>query len=750
MDELEDFEFGEMPVDDDLIGREEYDVNNDDTFGADIVADFEHPDLSNYAEQTTALGKRFDELWRVPGRSTDAPDASNVPMPSFNFDDSSFSSMKDNPWDSGSNGLFNLWSSGGSGAAKSVIDHDDTDYILKYMDEVHAARSQQPDRNENQSRQPYTPLRPSDVKNDSTHRVFGFDKRAEQTEGHQRVSSASTNKPLSAAELEQQFLEEARRKNENDQPAIHPTLLAMFQSHDSNAIRKPQMISPQMHAPPLPRQQTMDRPYPPMNGPSLSMPNQPPPPPSGQPPPWAMAIPPQFHKFIPVWFEYALRRIPHLPQGVPPVHPVIIQVLNAQRQAAMNRGPVPSGFNGMPPGPPPMMGPGTYGMNPMQRMHPMQHSDSWRNRPASSMSSMSQRKPPGFPTGKTIEDFAFDPYAGFMSKKEREWLIKIQLLQCLGSGNPYLEDYYYTLWSQKRSGDTDSVNGDDIHEETKKRKEKLVPRNYNAPKFSGSLGKPVSSTTSNPRHLIDVSVHVDSPDDENKKASSRKLKTVLLIVENSVLTLLQCEDKMRHPTHSSESEIEEKMEVLMTHVFTSSMVSKIVNIPKGRRFIAQFMQISPIRYQSRALLAFLDSCSRLTANGRVSTEVMASIGEEVIPSLLHSMLLWSREELIDLSKHLSAETVINDLNAKNTITRDILLSYVYACSVVRAHSSSSIFAFLKGPTSIDWNSFSPSSSMWIKNCKLNKTKVEVFVEWLRLLSHGSTHVAAHLANSILL
>lgn len=124
------------------------------------------------------------------------------------------------------------------------------------------------------------------------------------------------------------------------------------------------------------------------------------------------------------------------------MHPVIIQVMNLQRQAAMNRGivhvrvirefekiiiiiviigSVPPGFNGMSI-PPPMMGPpGMYGMNPMvcffkkkiikmtgnyycilnyfqQRMHPsMQHMDSFRNRPSSSMSNMShnQRKPPG-------------------------------------------------------------------------------------------------------------------------------------------------------------------------------------------------------------------------------------------------------------------------------------------------------------------------------------------------------------------
>jgi hypothetical protein len=32
-----------------------------------------------------------------------------------------------------------------------------------------------------------------------------------------------------------------------------------------------------------------------------------------------------------------------------------------------------------------------------------------------------------------------------MSKKEREWLIKIQLIQCMRTGDPIDDDYYYTV-----------------------------------------------------------------------------------------------------------------------------------------------------------------------------------------------------------------------------------------------------------------------------------------------------------------
>lgn len=37
-----------------------------------------------------------------------------------------------------------------------------------------------------------------------------------------------------------------------------------------------------------------------------------------------------------------------------------------------------------------------------------------------------------------------DEYAGLMTQREKEWLIRIQLL-LLKSENPYVEDYYYTV-----------------------------------------------------------------------------------------------------------------------------------------------------------------------------------------------------------------------------------------------------------------------------------------------------------------
>ena len=39
---------------------------------------------------------------------------------------------------------------------------------------------------------------------------------------------------------------------------------------------------------------------------------------------------------------------------------------------------------------------------------------------------------------------AEDEYAGLMTKKEKDWIIKIQLFQ-LQTDNPYLDDYYFTV-----------------------------------------------------------------------------------------------------------------------------------------------------------------------------------------------------------------------------------------------------------------------------------------------------------------
>jgi hypothetical protein len=135
------------------------------------------------------------------------------------------------------------------------------------------------------------------------------------------------------------------------------------------------------------------------------------------------------------------------PYPMPPFNGVSPNVMNLMNMHSnqpppglpSGRGPFPQHFNGSmyppPPFPPPMSN--------MLAQQRASMSGSMRGS-NTSLSSTRTRKP-FLPSTKTLSDFAFDPYAGFMSKKEREWLIKIQLIQCMISGDPIQDDYYYSV-----------------------------------------------------------------------------------------------------------------------------------------------------------------------------------------------------------------------------------------------------------------------------------------------------------------
>ena len=62
----------------------------------------------------------------------------------------------------------------------------------------------------------------------------------------------------------------------------------------------------------------------------------------------------------------------------------------------------------------------------------------------------------------THGDFLFnnkeDEYSNLMSSRERQWIVNIQLNQ-LKCENPFLDDYYYTVFNQKlKSSDSSNVN----------------------------------------------------------------------------------------------------------------------------------------------------------------------------------------------------------------------------------------------------------------------------------------------------
>lgn len=119
----------------------------------------------------------------------------------------------------------------------------------------------------------------------------------------------------------------------------------------------------------------------------------------------------------------------------------------------------------------------------------------------------------GMPSTRTLADFAFDPYAGFMSKKEREWLIKIQLIQCTVTGDSVDDDFYYTvitdlflilffkMWKKRNTLEKAPFKMNKLRPKYYSFSD-TFPTSYVPPSFSGTLGKMTHSTASFPRQVI--------------------------------------------------------------------------------------------------------------------------------------------------------------------------------------------------------------------------------------------------------
>ncbi|VDN37929.1 unnamed protein product [Gongylonema pulchrum] len=204
----------------------------------------------------------------------------------------------------------------------------------------------------------------------------------------------------------------------------------------------------------------------------------------------------------------------------------------------------------------------------------------------------------GLPSSKTISDFALSPFAGFVSKKEREWLIKIQLLQCQGCGNPYEDDFYFTVWRQKQIA-------------LERRKKGLKPatgeegdecdyaistanaHHYVPPTFVGTLGKPTLSTVNYPRHLIDLSN--DTTDDDKlsmkSSASQKKLRALLLQLENIALLIVECDDRKRFLNELRDG-IQSRLKAVIDSLCSSDRLQTVLLINKGRQMFTRALALA--------------------------------------------------------------------------------------------------------------------------------------------------------------
>ncbi|KAF4017727.1 hypothetical protein G4228_008888 [Cervus hanglu yarkandensis] len=137
-----------------------------------------------------------------------------------------------------------------------------------------------------------------------------------------------------------------------------------------------------------------------------------------------------------------------------------------------------------------------------------------------------------------------DSYANLMTQKEKDWVVKVQMVQ-LQSENPRLDDYYYQEYYQKlekKQADEELLGRRSRFESLKL----VTPYIQKAGvyesvvRIEGSLGQVAVSTCFTPRRAIDAVPH-GTQEQETAAASSQRL-WVLYRIEKMFLQLLEIED----------------------------------------------------------------------------------------------------------------------------------------------------------------------------------------------------------------
>ncbi|XP_021551424.2 protein PAT1 homolog 2 [Neomonachus schauinslandi] len=208
-----------------------------------------------------------------------------------------------------------------------------------------------------------------------------------------------------------------------------------------------------------------------------------------------------------------------------------------------------------------------------------------------------------------------DPYVNLMTRKEKDWVIKVQMVQ-LQSENPHLDDYYYQEYYQK-------LEKKQTDEELLGRRSKVESLKLVTPyiqkaeayesvvRIEGSLGQVAVSTCFSPRRAIDAVPH-GSQEQELGAASSQRLQ-VLSRIEKMFLQLLEIEEAQKdgppQPCYSEQqsNQVEKLFQALKTQKQNNLEEAadgflQVLSVRKGKALVARLLPFLP---QDRAVSLLL-------------------------------------------------------------------------------------------------------------------------------------------------
>ncbi|CAI5441780.1 unnamed protein product [Caenorhabditis angaria] len=667
--------FGEIPDDGSENGNifdDEYDVANDETFG-DVLLGATDAELEDYAAQTARL-RLDDPVWENPTSSAAAPDASQIPMPFSLFgsggateplfpssfqNDSSF--LEKSIWgdESSSKPFSSIWANdfGITGIDKgndsqlgdisSLLGDDNTQFERKspLVPGVIPAM-------------PQSALTLEDLEkwDESSPSVLGLAMQSmtiSEPPPHTSALPAFPTAALSLDELERQLM----------QPTVAANIpVPPVQNQEAQQLQSPSQNRQRQNLPQ----------FSPMSMPPPGFPKLPP-------------LNPQFLPFVHIWLTHIMSRYP-LPPGVPPVPPFLFQLLQRfQNPQLVHQMIMASSI------PPHMM------MGPPQMSQP----------PPQSPMNKSHKKQPGMPSIRTIQDLALDSFAGYMSWKEREWLVKIQLLQCKGCGDPMVEDYYYTTWREKQIENgwvpkpkneaeekskneskqdyierTRRMNYREMQKERasereKERQKERAERGEEkrqkltlSDKFASSLGLPSKSSTANPRQLISMKRHGDSEISKLTDEERKNCESILMLLEVDDLRTNNIGSTSRFYELSSkerEAAADERVAVIIQELMGDDM-QKLLQMGKGRVVINKTLKYASPKEQARIIL------NVMSAGGLVNKKLFGEIVLDILPTIHSKLALLHKDQLSFLIQALNLDTLKKQLLENNSLIRDILLT----------------------------------------------------------------------------
>ncbi|XP_052037640.1 LOW QUALITY PROTEIN: protein PAT1 homolog 2 [Apodemus sylvaticus] len=195
-----------------------------------------------------------------------------------------------------------------------------------------------------------------------------------------------------------------------------------------------------------------------------------------------------------------------------------------------------------------------------------------------------------------------DTYANLMTRKEKDWVIRVQMVQ-LQSENPRLDDYYYQKYYQKlgkRQADKELL-GQRNRDESLKLVTPYIQKSEvyeSVVRIEGSLGQVAVSTCFSPRRAIDAVSH-GTQEQDTGAASSQRLR-VLSQIEKMFLQLLKIEegqnDGLPQLYHSREqiNQVEKLFQALKTQEQSNleeaaDNLLQVLSVRKGKVLVARLL-----------------------------------------------------------------------------------------------------------------------------------------------------------------